>query len=142
MTTPAIIHFVGKTQRGRSDYRGPSAIEYIVETANTVEKGTEFIGEAEEPEAEYHALIRGLELASEKGCTEVEARGNSQLVVNQVTGDWLFEEPHLGKLCLRVRELSEEFETFEIVYIERGDDWKGNKLAEESSTSEWGPTLG
>ena len=55
-----------------------------------------------------------MEVASKQGCTEVEARGDSQLVVRQVTGKWQTKEARLRDLRDRVQELAEEFETFEI----------------------------
>ena len=80
MTTPTIVKFDG----GARPNPGPSAIGYIVETDNWTEEGSDHIGESTNNRAEYRALIRGLEVASKKGCTEVEARGDSQLVVKQV----------------------------------------------------------
>ena len=78
MTTPAIIHFDGGA---RPSNPGPAAIGYTIETEDWCDEGSDHIGEATNNEAEYHALIQGLELASEKGCTEVQAKGDSQLIV-------------------------------------------------------------
>ncbi|MXR19742.1 reverse transcriptase-like protein [Halobacterium sp. PCN9] len=81
-------------------------------------------------EAEYRALIRGLEVASEQGCTEVETRDDSQLVVGQVKGDWQTNEQHLRKLRDRARELAEEFETFEIVRVDREENLRADGLVD------------
>lgn len=80
--------------------------------------------------AEYRALIRGLEVASEKGCTEVEARGDSQLVVKQVRDEWSMNEPALCPLRDRVQELADEFEGFEIHYVSRNENWAADELVE------------
>jgi ribonuclease HI len=80
MSSTVVIHFDG----GARPNPGPAAIGYIVETDDLTEEGSEHIGESTNNRAEYNALIRGLEVASEKGCTEVEARGDSQLVVEVV----------------------------------------------------------
>ena len=74
MTAPAVIHFDGGT---RQDNSGSSAIGYIVETDDWTEEGSEHIGESTNNRTEYRALIQGLELATEKACTEVNARGGT-----------------------------------------------------------------
>jgi ribonuclease HI len=107
MTTPAIIHFDGGA---RPSNPGLAAIGYTIEAEDWTEEGSDHIGESTNNRAEYYALIRGLEVASEKGCTEVEARGDSQLVVKQVRDEWSVNEPELRPLRDRVQELAEEFE--------------------------------
>lgn len=99
MTTPAIIHFDGGA---RPSNPGPAAIGYTIEAENWFDEGSDHLGRATNNEAEYQALIRGLEVASKQGCTEVEARDDSQLIVRQVTGDWQTKEPHLRELRDRV----------------------------------------
>jgi ribonuclease HI len=73
-----------------------------------------------------------LEAASEKGCTEVEARGDSQLIVRQVTGEWQTKEPHLRKLRDRAQEVTYEFETFEIQHIPREENREADTLVEQA----------
>lgn len=86
MTAPAIIHFDGGA---RPPDNGPAAIGYTVEICDsTEERENDRIGTAICNEAEYHALIRGLEVALEQGCTKVEARGDSQLIVKQVRSEY------------------------------------------------------
>lgn len=69
-----------------------------------------------------------LEVVSEKGCTEVEARGDSQLVVKQVRGEWSMNEPELRPLRDRVQELAEEFKQFEIQHVSRHENWEADEL--------------
>ena len=110
MTTSAVVKFDG----GARPNPGPAAIGCSVEGDDWTEEGHDHIGDSTNNQAEYHALIRGLEVAFEKGYTEVEARGDSQLVVKQVRGEWSVNEAKLRPLRDRVQELAEEFETFEI----------------------------
>ncbi|NHX40419.1 MULTISPECIES: ribonuclease HI family protein [Haloarcula] len=127
MTTPAVIHFDGGA---RPSNPGPAAIGYTIEAEDWSDEGSEHLGKATNNEAEYRALIRGLEVASKQGCTEVEARGDSQLVVRQVTGDWQTNEQHLRELRDRARELAEEFETFEIVWVDREENLRADELVD------------
>jgi len=73
-----------------------------------------------------------LEVASKQGCTEVEARGDSQLVVRQVTGDWRTKNQHLRELRDCAQELADEFETFEIQHIPREENWEADGLVEQA----------
>jgi len=129
MTTPAVVKFDGGT---RPDNPGPSAIGYIVETDDWTEERSEHIGESTNNRTEYHALIKGLEFASKKGCTEVVARGDSQLVVKQVCGEWSVNEPELRPLRDRVQELVDEFDTFEIQHIPREENREADSLVDQA----------
>jgi ribonuclease HI len=130
MTTPAVIHFDGGA---RPPGNGPAAIGYTVKTGgSTEESGFARIGTATCNEAEYHALIRGLETALKQGCAEVKVKGGSQLIVRQVTGTWQTKEPRLHKLRDRVRELANEFEEFEIHDIPREENKEADALVEEA----------
>lgn len=130
VTTSAIIHFDGGA---RPPDNGRGAIGYIVEIDDsTKEKGSERVGTATCNEAEYQALIQGLETASEMGCTEVEVKGDSQLIVRQVNGEWKTREPHLRELRDRVREVADEFEQFEIHHIPREENREADALVEQA----------
>jgi len=129
VATTAVVKFDGGT---RPDNPGPSAIGYVVEADDWTEEESEHIGESSNNRTEYRALIQGLELAFEKGCTEVEARGDSKLVVNQVRGEWDVGEPELRPLRNRAQEVAGEFETFEIHYIPREKNWKADELVDQA----------
>jgi len=130
MTTSAVVHFDGGA---RPPDNGPAAIGYTVEIdGSTEEQDSARIGTATCNEAEYHALIKGLEAASKKGCTEVKARGDSQLIVRQVTGDWQTKEARLRELRDRVEELADEFETFEIAWVDREENKEADALVEQA----------
>jgi ribonuclease HI len=55
----------------------------------------------------WHALEAGLSVEGER---ELEIRGDSMLVIRQVTGDWRINEPTLYRLCMAVRRLLETAE--------------------------------
>ncbi|WP_275882119.1 ribonuclease HI family protein [Halorhabdus sp. BNX81] len=111
MTTSAVVKFDGGT---RPDNPGPSAIGYIVETYDWTDEWSGYIGESANNRTEFRALIQGLELVSEKGCIEVEARGDSEVIVKQVRGEYGVNQPELSPLRKRVQELltSSRYTTF------------------------------
>lgn len=129
MTTTAIVKFDG----GARPNPGQGAIGYIVETDDWIEEESESLdgGETTNIRAEYHALIRGLEVAREKGCTAVEAKGDLELVVKQVRGEWSVNEPSLYPLYHRAQELADGFENFEICHVPRKKNWEADQLVKK-----------
>ena len=111
---------------------GPSTIGYIVSTDDSTERGSHHIGEATNNQAEYHALIQALQTAQQMGCTDVVVRGDSQLVVKQVQGEWKVNDPELRILWERVRELAEGFESFDIQHIPREENEDVNRLVDRA----------
>lgn len=78
-------------------------------------------------QAEYQALIAGLEAvllwAVKSGhdprVTRVELRGDSQLVLNQLSGEWKVKDPDLRRLHSRARSLIDQFGRVEFVHQPR-----------------------
>jgi probable phosphoglycerate mutase len=56
-------------------------------------------------EAEYHAVIQGLQYAQSKGYQLIEIRLDSKLVINQLTGEWHVRNPNLLPLHHRASKL-------------------------------------
>jgi ribonuclease HI len=92
----AVVHVDG----GARGNPGPAATGVVIESpaGDVLYAGGETIGVATNNVAEYRALLAGLERARELGATEVDVRGDSALVVNQVNGAWKIKEPHLRPL--------------------------------------------
>lgn len=125
--TAAEIKFDG----GSKPNPGQSAIGYIVESADWREERNAHIGKSTNNRAEYHALIQALELAAERGCDRVVAKGDSQLIVNQVRGDWDIHDDELSRLNERVQAHVSEFESFEIQKIPREENSDADDLVDE-----------
>jgi ribonuclease HI len=66
----------------------------------------EAIGVAGANVAEYRALLAGLEHARGLGLDRVDARCDSRLVVEHVTGDREPANPKLRELCAAVRDVA------------------------------------
>jgi len=78
-------------------------------------------------QAEYQALIAGLEgLLSwarrgklDPQSVAVELRGDSQLVLNQLSGEWRVKDPELRRLHSRARGLIDHFGRVEFIHQPR-----------------------
>ncbi|MFB6146996.1 MAG: ribonuclease HI [Halobacteriaceae archaeon] len=112
---------------------GPAAVGWVVLSGDgVVDEGSERIGRATNNQAEYAALQRGLEVAADYGFDELVVRGDSELVVNQVTGAWQTNDPELRERRVTVRELLAQFDDWEIVHVPRELNDRADALAEDA----------
>jgi ribonuclease HI len=59
--------------------------------------------------AEYEALVNGLRIAIELGVRRLDARGDSQLVIDQVMKNSHCRDPKMEAYCDEVRRLEDKF---------------------------------
>lgn len=112
---------------------GPAAIGWVlVSNEGIVAEGGERIGETTNNRAEYEALVRGLEVAREYGFDEMEVRGDSQLVVKQVRGEWDANDPGMRERRVRARELLSEFGKWSITHVPREVNERADQLVNEA----------
>ena len=90
------------------------------------------IGRATNNVAEYTALIEGLELALEKGVTEVKVFLDSALVVAQVKGEWKIKNDALRRLAVRARSLMGRFQSASIDHVPREQNADADALANQA----------
>jgi ribonuclease HI len=77
--------------------------------------------------AEYEALLNGLRIAVELGVRRLDARGDSQLVVDQVMKNSHCRDQKMEAYCDEVRRLEDKFYGLELNHIAR----RYNKTADE-----------
>jgi ribonuclease HI len=80
-------------------------------------------------EAEYKALIEGLELARRHGIDRIRVFLDSALVVNTVNGDWNVEPEHLKDLCAMACVLVKEFVDIKLCWVPREMNVEADALA-------------
>lgn len=106
---PSIKVYTDGAARGNP---GPAAIGVVVcdEEDNVLREQKQHIGEATNNEAEYRAIIAGLDLAAGFPRTEVVCTTDSELVVRQLTGVYRLKNARMLALFFEVKEKERMFE--------------------------------
>src|SRR6266436_6279056 len=95
---------------------GPAGIGVVVRAKDGTPLVTlgRFIGRATNNVAEYRALIAGLEKARELGAKNVVIRGDSELIVKQMRGEYRVKNPDLRALYDEAQALYRQFDSAKI----------------------------
>ncbi|WP_049935677.1 ribonuclease HI [Haloplanus natans] len=112
---------------------GPGAVGWVIVTGDGIaDEGSETIGRTTNNRAEYEALIRALSVARDHGFDEVDVRGDSELIVKQVRGEWNTNDPDLRERRVRVRELLDSFDRWSLEHVPREINDRADGLANEA----------
>ncbi|PZG02143.1 bifunctional RNase H/acid phosphatase [Micromonospora deserti] len=115
--------------RGNPGPAGYGAVVRDPETGEVLAERSESIGVATNNIAEYRGLIAGLEAAAELGASEVEARLDSKLVVEQMCGRWQIKHPGLRPLAAQAAGLVARFAAVRFSWIPRERNRHADALA-------------
>ncbi|XP_028054430.1 uncharacterized protein LOC114258639 [Camellia sinensis] len=80
-------------------------------------------------EAEYEALILGLIAAEKYSIKKIRIRGDSKLIVKQVSGQFVLKEPSLATYRTTVQRILDKFQKVEIEHVPRSDNKFSDTLA-------------
>jgi ribonuclease HI len=83
--------------------------------------------------AEYKALVNGLCIAIELGVRRLDARGDSQLVIDQVMKNSHCRDPKMEAYCNEVRRLEDKFYGLELNHVARRYNETADELAKIAS---------
>ncbi|MCF7906949.1 ribonuclease HI family protein [Patescibacteria group bacterium] len=116
--------------RGNPGPGGAGAVIYD-KKMNLIKKTSRFLGSSTNNQAEYEALILGLEKAKSLSAKKVDCYLDSQLVVEQLNRRFKVKNPKLGKLFLKVWNLSQFFENINFYHIPREKNKEADSLVNE-----------
>jgi ribonuclease HI len=120
--------------RGNPGPAGAGAV--IIEGEQTVAELKKFLGEHQTNNwAEYEAVFLALTEAKKRGLhtQEVEVRLDSQLVAEQLSGNWKIKEPTLKLQWTKVRALlMSDFPAIKFVYVPRERNTEADRLVNEA----------
>jgi len=110
---------------------GPAGVGVVLLSADGTPLVTlgRFIGNATNNVAEYRALITGLEEAARLGAGRLVIRGDSELIVKQMRGEYRVKHPDLRPLHQRANELMRGFASAKIEHNLRAHNALADKLA-------------
>lgn len=122
-----VIHCDGAS-RGNP---GPAGAGAIVkdEQGATIRQVYKFLGHATNNQAEYAALILGIEEAQKLAARDVEFRLDSELVVLQLNGQYKVKNAGLRPFFQRAMELLNGFERYSIKHVPRSMNRDADELA-------------
>jgi ribonuclease HI len=121
-----ILHVDG----GARGNPGPAAIGVVVSEpgGEVVDELAERIGEATNNVAEYRAVLRALERASELRASDVEIIGDSELVARQLAGAYKVKHPALKPLYQQALAALREFDSWSIRSVPRAENAEADAL--------------
>mmetsp|Transcript_21898 Transcript_21898/g.42534 ORF Transcript_21898/g.42534 Transcript_21898/m.42534 type:complete len:212 (+) Transcript_21898:242-877(+) len=100
----------------------------------TTSTASQYLGEnCTNNEAEYHGLVVGLQEARQKGVPGVVVHGDSQLVIEQLRGNYRVQAENLKPLWRKAVELKKQFPAgVSLVHIDRDRNRRADQLANEA----------
>ena len=84
-------------------------------------------------EAEYEALITGLEILKDLGAKNIKIRGDSEFVLKQLTQEYKCVKEHLAKYFFIANSLLDCFDHVDIEHVPRLKNQEANDLAQIAS---------
>ncbi len=113
---------------------GPAAIAGVLLDRHGQEKEAfgEYIGEATNNEAEYRALLKGLELAISHKPGALEIRTDSELLAMQLKGSYRVRAHNLKPLYEQAQRQLKRFPHVSIKHIPREQNRQADRLANQA----------
>src|SRR5919106_1714876 len=92
---------------------GPAGIGVVIRAADGTPLVTlgRFIGRATNNVAEYRALITAMQEAKRLGARKIAIRGDSELIIKQMKGEYRVKHPDMQVLYQEAQALLREFES-------------------------------
>ena len=101
----------------------------------TIEKSFRLNFSATNNEAEYEALLQGMQMVQKLGGKAVRAFSDSRLVVGQVGGDLEARDSRMLEYLQLVRNVQERFEAFDLSHVPRSGNTHADSLATLATSS-------
>jgi len=123
-----VVAYIDGGARGNP---GPAGYGVRIERSDgeLIEEFAESIGVATNNVAEYRALIAALEWARRHGQRELHVRSDSQLLVQQMLGNYKVKHPGLQPLHARARLLAHEVGRITFEHVRREKNVHADRLA-------------
>lgn len=94
-----------------------------------------FLFKASNNEAEYESLLAGIGLCQTAGAKLLRAFSDSQLVVEQIKGEFEARETSMIAYLKKVKLSAAKFEKFEIEHVNRSENHQADALSKLASST-------
>jgi len=110
---------------------GPASFGGVIYNESGEEFDTyyKFIGTATNNVAEYCGLLAGLHRARELNIKELKVFGDSNLIIQQVTGKWKVKNDTLRAIYNQIKEVEPFFTVISYQHVYRKDNKRADQLA-------------
>ncbi len=129
------MHCIIRTDGGARGNPGPAGIGVVIENAETgevVETHSRFLGKTTNNQAEYKAVILGLERCVALGATQVEVVADSELLIKQANGEYRVKNPDLQTRYRELKGLQAKFDRVVFRHVRREQNKAADALANEA----------
>lgn len=128
------------TDGGARGNPGPAAIGIVLkdEHGKIVEELGETIGNTTNNQAEYAALLKGLEVAQKNNIQELDCYLDSELVVKQLKQEYKVKDKKLGVIFIKVWNASKGFKAISFNHVPRSQNKKADQLVNNALDKEGG----
>ncbi|XP_064941351.1 uncharacterized protein LOC135594768 [Musa acuminata AAA Group] len=121
---------------GSANAKGAGAgLVLVTPDGRSIERSFRFGFRATNNEAEYEALLAGLQLALKMRVTDIRVITDSQLVARQLDGGYESRDPTMAKYLAQVKSLATKFAHFELSNVPRSENQRADTLAKWASGS-------
>jgi ribonuclease HI len=131
-----LVLYTDGASRGNPGPAGAGALILDEDGATVAEKAV-YLGEATNNQAEYQALLIGLDAAAMLSPSQLTVRMDSELIVKQLNGQYRVRHRDLVPLHGRARDLMQRFAEIHVVHIPREEnaraDWLANQAIDNRS---------
>lgn len=117
------------TDGGARGNPGPAAIGVVIYQGEKIlKKYTKAIGVATNNQAEYQAIIYALERVKQLKAEEIDFFLDSELAVQQLNRQFKIKNPTLGKLFIKIWNLSQGFKKINFYHLGRKENQEADRL--------------
>ncbi len=123
------MHFILRTDGGARGNPGPAGIGVVIENAETgevLEQHAKYLGKTTNNQAEYRAVLLGLERCRDLGAKRVDVLADSELLIKQANGQYKVKNADLAPLFLRMKNLCVQIGDVAFQHVRR----EKNKMAD------------
>lgn len=129
------MNLIIRTDGGSRGNPGPAGIGVVLENAannEVVETHAEFLGSTTNNQAEYKAVILGLQRAVILGAKEVEVVADSELLIKQARGEYRVKNPDLALRFAELKALERQLPRVSYRHVRREYNKAADALANQA----------